>query len=60
MELFYYILLGLFWIIACIGLGLYINGKIFVGNRQYSVGLKSIVVSYVIGISMLVAIIVFA
>lgn len=60
MESFYYILLGLFWIIVCVGLGLYINGKGFLGKKQHTLGLKSIVVSYLIGICMLFAIIVFS
>jgi hypothetical protein len=60
MDLFYYILLGLFWIVVCIGLGLYINGKGFSGRKHHTFGLKSIVVSYIIGICMLFTIIIFS
>ncbi len=60
MELFYYILLGLFWIVVCVGLGFYINGKGFSGKKHHVFGLATIFISYIFGICMLFAIIVFA
>ncbi len=59
MGLFYYFLLGLSWVAVCIVLGLYINARGFAGKKHHVIGLKTIFISYLIGVSMLVAIIVF-
>lgn len=56
----YYILLGLFWVIVCLGLGLYINAKGFNEKNHHIFGLKTIFISYLIGVFMLFAIIVFS
>jgi hypothetical protein len=60
MDLIYYILLGLFWIVVCIALGLYINAKGFRGKNHHIFGLKTIFISYLIGVFMLFAIILFS
>lgn len=60
MELQYYILLGLFWIVICIGLGGYIHARGFKGKNHHVFGLKTIFISYVIGIIMLFGIIAFS
>lgn len=60
MALFYYILIGLFWIVVCIGLGLYINAKGFSGKNHHVFGLRTIFVSYLVGIFMLAAILIFS
>ncbi len=60
MELYYYILLGLFWIVICIGLGRYIHARGFKGKNHHVFGLKTIFISYVIGIIMLFGIIAFS
>ena len=58
MSFVYYILLGLLWIITCIGLGIYINAIGFKGKSHHVIGLTSIFISYIIGIFMLLAIII--
>ncbi len=58
MELFRYVLIGVFWVITCICLGLYINAIGFKGKKHHVFGLKTIFISYLIGIFMLFAAIV--
>lgn len=53
-----YILLGLFWILVCIGLGVYITAKGFEKNNHHTIGLASILVSFVVGIFMLFTILI--
>jgi hypothetical protein len=60
MSFVYYILLGILWIIACIGLGMYINARGFKGKNHHVIGLTSIFIFYIVGIFMLFAIIVFS
>jgi hypothetical protein len=60
MSFINYILLGLFWIIVCIGLGVYINARGFKGKNHHVIGLTSIFIFYIVGIFMLFAIIVFS
>lgn len=60
MSFINYILLAFFWIIVCIGLGVYINARKFKGKSHYVIGLTSIFIFYLIGIFMLFAIIVFS
>jgi hypothetical protein len=60
MSFIYYILLGLFWILICIGLGMYINAIGFSKKNHHVIGLKGIFISYIVGILMLLAIIVFS
>jgi hypothetical protein len=60
MSFFNYILLGIFWIIICIGLGVYINARAFKGKNHHVIGLTSIFIFYIIGVFMLFAIIVFS
>jgi len=60
MSFISYILLGLFWIIVCIGLGVYINARGFKGKNHHVIGLTSIFISYIVGIFMLFAIIIFS
>lgn len=58
MSFVYYILLGMLWIITCIGLGMYINAIGFKEKSHHVIGLTSIFISYIIGIFMLLAIII--
>lgn len=60
MGLFYYILLGLFWVVVCIGLGLYIHARGFKGKNHHVFGLKTVFISYIIGVIMLFSIIAFS
>lgn len=47
------ILLTLLWIAACTAISLYILGKGMTAKQQFSLGLKSIFVSFLVGVSML-------
>ena len=53
MGIGYYLLLGLGWIATCIILGLYIIGKGISGRRHFTIGLKAILVSYVLALCFL-------
>ena len=60
MDLIYYILIGLLWIVVCIGLGFYINAKGFRGKNHHIFGLKTVFISYLIGVIMLFTIIIYS
>lgn len=60
MSFINYIFLGLFWIIVCIALGIYINARGFKGKNHHVFGLTSIFVFYIVGVFMLFAIIIFS
>lgn len=60
MNFINYILLGLFWIIICIGLGIYINPRSGKGKTRHTIGLTSIFVFYIVGVVMLFAVIIFS
>jgi hypothetical protein len=48
-----YLSLGLLWIVACLAVGLYINGKGMSDKWHYRFGLKTIIISYLVGIFLL-------
>lgn len=48
-----YIFLAILWILVCIGLGIYITGTGLSAKKQYSIGLKTIFISYLLGVCML-------
>lgn len=52
------ILFGIFWLIASITMGLLIQGKILKSKRYYKVGLSLIILSFLCGFSLLVAVLV--
>lgn len=60
MSFVYYILLGILWIITCIGLGMYINARGFKAKNHHVIGLTSIFIFYIVGVFMLFAIIIFS
>jgi hypothetical protein len=47
------ILLALLWIVACAAISLYILGKGMSAKQQFSLGLKAIFVSFLIGSGLL-------
>ncbi|MBL7931161.1 MAG: hypothetical protein JNL60_04645 [Bacteroidia bacterium] len=53
MKEYYHYLLGILWIVTCIFLGLYVRGRSLNGKKQYSIGLKAIIVSYLLGLCLL-------
>jgi|GEM_PF-1676158 len=53
MQLTNYILLGIAWIVACTLLGLYIRGRGLTGKKQYRIGFKVILISYLTGLGLL-------
>lgn len=48
-----YILLAILWILVCVGLGIYITGMGLSAKKQYSIGLKTIFITYLLGVCML-------
>ena len=58
MSFLNYILIGLLWVVVCIGLGLYINSIGIKQKSQYVIGLTSIFISYIVGVFMLFVIII--
>lgn len=59
MKDYYHYLLGIVWIVTCILLGLYVRGRSISGKTHYAIGLKAIIVSYLLGLCLLFAAIVF-
>lgn len=60
MQDYYYYLFGSLWIVAGILLGMYVRGKNVSGKKHYSLGLKAILFSYLLGLGLLfVAIVIF-
>jgi hypothetical protein len=53
-----YILLGLLWVAACLGLGAYIRAGHFSSRNYTMIGLSSIFVFYLIGVILLFVIII--
>lgn len=53
MEIGFYLLLGVLWIATCVLLGRYIMGIGISSKKQVTIGLKAILVSYLIGIGFL-------
>lgn len=53
-----YLIFGVLWIVASILLGLYITGRGMSEKAHYGIGLKTIIISYVVGIVMLFTLIV--
>jgi hypothetical protein len=51
------ILFGVFWVIAAIAIGLLIQGDIFKNKLFFKLGLALIVLSFICGFSLLVAVI---
>ena len=48
-----YILLGVLWVAACLVLGMYITARSLSGRKHYRTGLKTILISYLLGLCML-------
>jgi hypothetical protein len=53
MKPYYHYLYGVLWIIVCILLGLYIRGRGINSRKQYTLGFKAIVLSYLFGLCLL-------
>ena len=48
-----YILFGVLWVGACLLIGLYIIGKGMTDRSHFGIGLKTILISYLLGIFLL-------
>lgn len=55
-----YILVAVFWIIPCVAIGFYITGIGISPKKQYKLGLKTILFSYILGVCMLFVMITFS
>lgn len=50
MKNYIYYLLAAFWILLCVLLGWYVRGTGFTGKQQQRLGIKAIVVFYLLGL----------
>ncbi len=48
-----YLLMALGWVVVSAGLGAYIRGRGWSGKKHYRIGLKTMLVFYFIGVSLL-------
>jgi len=58
--MFDYLLIGLLWIVLCILIGLYVSGTFSRGNRFYKIGMVLLILSWLAGICMLGAAVVYS
>lgn len=54
-----YLILAIVWIVLCLSIGIYISGIGFKEKSHYTIGFATIGISYLIGVCLLVAIIIF-
>lgn len=53
MSLHHYFILAAVWIVICIGIGIFITGKGLSKQQHYTIGLKTMLISYALGICLL-------
>lgn len=54
-----YIVLAIAWVLLCLSIGLYINGIGLQDKLHYKIGFVAIAITYFIGISLLIGIIIY-
>ncbi len=57
MGSFNYLFIAGLWILICAGLGLYITGIGMSARKQYSIGFKTMLITYLLGVCMLFVVI---